>query len=234
VIAARRLDRLEALAHQLRTDFSIGVDCVRIDLSEPGSSKALFDAATSDHKSVTLLINNAGVGKYGEFIGYPYENHYSTLFLNTISPTELTYLFVRHMLAHGRESFITQVASIAAFQPVGNFSVYSGTKGYIMYFSETLAFELRKTNVKVMCLCPGGTYTEFFEHSGQKITGSGHKTMMTAQAVVRPAIRAMLRGKTLFIPGFINKLACFAPRLLPRTIALHLAYQAMSRAVEKP
>src|SRR6185312_2676583 len=113
------------------------------------------------------------------------------------------------MLAHAKPSFITQVASIAAFQPVGYFTVYSGTKGYIRYFSETVAFELKNTNVHIMCLCPGGTYTEFFENSGQKITTSGHATMMKAEDVAKSGLKAMLKGKTVHTPGTLNKLACF-------------------------
>ncbi|NBU22155.1 SDR family NAD(P)-dependent oxidoreductase, partial [bacterium] len=153
--------------------------------------------------------------------------------INSIVPTELTYRFVEHMLSHGKPSYITQVASIAAFQPVGYFTVYSGTKGYLRYFSETLAFELRSTNIHVMCLCPGGTYTEFFEQSGQKITSAGQSAMMSAKTVVQSGIESMLSRKTVCVPGILNKLACFIPRLLPRRLALHLAFLTMNRSVEK-
>lgn len=246
VIAARRLDRLEELAKELRAAYSIKVECIQIDLSQPGAAKALFEAATKTSKPktkteteteetapITILINNAGLARYGTFIDFPYEDHHDTIQVNTVAPTETTHYFVKHMLKHGKKSYITQVASIAAFQPVGNFSVYSGTKGYMMYFSESLAFELRKSNVSVMCLCPGGTYTEFFAHSGQKITSTGHMTMMSAQEVVRTAINAMLRGNTIYVPGFLNKLACFFPRFLPRSLGIYLAAKTMGRAVEK-
>ena len=233
VLAARRLDRLDFLAEQLRSKYSVKVDCVAVDLGAPGAAKKLFDAATSNGQSVTLLINNAGLGKYGLFMDFPLEDHQAILQVNSVSPTELTYFFVRHMLKHGQPSWITQVASIAAFQSVGNFSVYSATKSYLRIFSETLAFELRKTPIKVMCLCPGGTYTEFFEQSGQKITPSGHRTMMTSEAVVQGGLKAMLNGNTVFVPGLLNKLACFFPRFLPRGLSLFLAFKAMSRAVEK-
>ncbi len=233
VLAARRLDRLEELAKELKEKYRIQVQCIQIDLSVIGAAKELFEKATANSQKVNLLINNAGVGKYGLFMDFPLEDHQATLTVNTVAPTEITYLFVSHMLAHGLKSYITQVASIAAFQPVGNFSVYSGTKGYLRYFSETLAFELKNTSIQVMCLCPGGTYTEFFEHSGQKITSSGHATMMSAERVVRLSLQAMFKGKTVFVPGILNKLACFFPRLLPRNLGLFLAFKTMNRAVEK-
>ena len=233
VIAARRLDRLEALAQELRDQHSVEVQCVQVDLCEAAAPKALFEQATTGGKEVTLLINNAGLGKYGSFMEFPFQNHRETIQVNAMAPTEITYYFVEHMLQHQKKSYITQVASIAAYQPVGNFAAYSATKGFMRYFSETLAFELKKTNVSMTCVCPGGTYTEFFEHSGQKITSSGHATMMTSDEVVRLAIQAMLKEKTVFVPGLLNKLACFFPRLLPSSVGLFLAHKTMSRAVER-
>ena len=233
VIVARRLDKLKELARELEQKYHISVDCIQLDLSQQGAAQSLFEQATQGSQVVTILINNAGLGKYGQFMEFSYEDHRATLQVNAVAPTEVTYLFVKHMLEHGKKSFITQVASIAAFQPVSNFTVYSGTKGYLRYFSETLAFELRKTNVHMMCLCPGGTYTEFFSQSGQKITPSGHATMMKAEDVARLGLKAMFRGKTVYTPGVLNKLACFLPRFLPRNLGLYLAFKAMNRAVEK-
>jgi short-subunit dehydrogenase len=234
VIAARRLDRLEVLAEELRAlHKTIDVQCVQVDLSAVDAAKTLFEKSTANGKKITILVNNAGTARYGSFMDFPLEDHSVTMRLNTVAPTEATYLFVRHMLAHGKKSYITQVASIAAFQPVGYFSVYSGTKVFMRYFSESLSFELKNTNVSCLCLCPGGTYTEFFEHSGQKITASGHATMMTAQKVVHLGIRAMMRERTVLVPGILNKLACFFPRLVPRSFGLFIAFKTMNRAVEK-
>ena len=233
VIVARRLDRLEQLATELKALYDVQVDCIDLDLCAPGASKKLYEKATNSGSPITILVNNAGVGRYGTFMEFPVDDHLFTLQINSVVPTELTYFFVKHMLSHGKPSYIAQIASISAFQPVGNFTVYSGTKGYLRYFSETLAFELKGTNVKITCVCPGGTYTEFFHHSGQKITSSGHLTMMTAEAVVRSSIRAMMRGKTVFVPGILNKIACFIPRLLPRGLSLLLAFMTMNRAVER-
>jgi len=234
VIAARRLDRLEILAQELKAKHqNLDVKCIQIDLCKPNAARTLFEQSIADSKKVTILINNAGIARYGSFMDFPLEDHQDTIRVNALAPTEASYLFAQHMLAHGKKSYITQVASIAAFQPVGYFTVYSGSKGFMRYFSETLAFELRKTNVSVLCLCPGGTYTEFFEHSGQKITSTGHATMMTAQDVVSLGINAMLKGKTVLVPGILNKIACFLPRILPRNLGLFLAFKTMNRAVNR-
>ena len=233
ILAARRLDRLQQLAQELEHKYPIRVSVISVDLADSNGAQILFQKATENGQHVTLLINNAGVGRYGNFIDFSYDDHRTTLQVNSIAPTELTYLFVQHMLAHGKKSYITQVASLAAFQPLSYFSVYSGTKGYLRFFSETLAFELRNTNIHVMCLCPGGTHTEFFEQSGQKITSAGQSAMMSSQSVVQSGIEAMLNGKTTHVPGFLNQLASFLPRLLPNKLAIHLAFILMNRSVER-
>lgn len=233
VIVARRLDRLNDIANELISKYQINVECVQADLTSTGVAQVIFERATEKSKIVTMLINNAGLGKYGLFTDFPYSDHHAILQVNAVVPTEITYLFVKHMLSHGKKSHIIQVSSIASFQPVAYFTVYSGTKGYMRYFSETLAFELRKTNINVMCLCPGGTYTEFFDYSGQKITSKGHKTMMSAAVVVQLALKSMLNGETTYIPGFLNKLACFFPRFLPNKLSLLLAFKTMNQAVKK-
>lgn len=233
VLAARRLDRLESLATELRAQYGVLVECIQVDLALPHASQMLFETATRGNKQVTLLINNAGLARYGSFLDFSLEDHRATVMVNSLSPTETSYLFVKHMLKHGQKSYITQVASISSYQPVSNFSVYSGTKAYLKVFSETLAMELQGTNVSMTCVCPGGTYTEFFEHSGQKITAKGHLTMMSAEAVVRSGLKAMLKEKSVSIPGWINKIACFVPRFLPTRLSLKLALMTMSQAVEK-
>lgn len=233
VIVARRLSRLQQLASELERLYQVKVQCIDLDLAQPDAPRHLFEKATADHAIVTLLVNNAGIGRYGSFTDFSLEDHLATIKVNSTVPTELTYHFLGHMKAHGKKSYICQVASIAAFQPTGYFTVYSGSKGYLRYFSETLAFELRNTNVSMTCVCPGGTYTEFFETSGQKITESGHFAMMTSESVVRGSIKAILDESLVYVPGVLNKLACFFPRLLPRSLSLYLAFKTMNRAVER-
>jgi short-subunit dehydrogenase len=233
VIAARRKDRLEALAQEIKKSFPVEVECIESDLTQINSVQKLFDAATAGGKIVSVLVNNAGIGKYGPFLEFPLEAHQNTVRVNSEAPMELCYLFSKHMLAHGRPSHILNVASIAAYQPVAYFSVYSGTKGYLMYFSEALAFELKNTNVKVTCLCPGGTHTEFLAIAGQELTSSGHSTMMTSEAVAELGVRAMLRGQVICVPGFLNQLACFFPRFFPRRFGLWLAFKTMGKAVNR-
>lgn len=229
VIAARRLDRLDKLAGELRQAHGVKVTAVKSDLSVAGSAKALFEAATGTGGDVTILVNNAGIGPYRPFLEASLQKHVETIQLNTTSLTELSYLFAAHMRAHGKRSYIVNIGSIASYQGCPNFSVYAGTKSFVRVLSEILNWELKGTKISVHCVCPGGTLTEFSEANGQQLTESAARFMMTAEDVVRIAIKDMFAGKTISIPGFVNKLACFLPRLFPATLSMLFAHVAMSK-----
>ncbi len=233
VICARRTDRLESLARELHAKHGVTVDVLSVDLSQPHAARELFQKATAGGKRITVLINNAGLGPYAPFLETEVSEHLQTLDVNIRALTELSHLVGVHMRAHGAESFIQNVASISAFQGVSGFSVYSASKSYVRIFSEILRAELASSQISVSCLCPGGTYTEFFEHSGQKITDKGRSAMMTSEEVVRQALRGMLRRRSVIVPGLLNQLACFLPRFLPRGLALEVARLAMNRSVER-
>lgn len=233
VITARRESRLLQFAEELRNQYRIQVDCVALDLALPDAPRRLFQEATANGKAVHILINNAGIGPYSEFLDRPLESHLSTIQLNSTAITELCYRFASHMIAQGKNCYIANIASIAAFQGAPNFATYAASKAFNRIFSEILNRELRRTQVSVTCVCPGGTYTEFLEKNGQSLKESGRSTMMTAEAVVRMGLRGMFQRKAVIVPGWLNKIACFLPRLLPRGFALTMAEIMMNRSVAK-
>jgi short-subunit dehydrogenase len=229
VIAARRLDRLDKLAAELARDHDVAVETLKCDLSAPEQAAWLFEGAVKGG-SVTMLINNAGIGPFGRFLHHPRDKHTETVQLNAVALTELSYFFAAHMLEHGKPSYIANIGSIAGFQGTTNFAVYAGTKAYVRVFSEILARELQDTNIKVTCVCPGGTHTEFSDANGQLVKESAHRLMMSSKDVVDRALSGMLTGRTFVIPGFVNKVACLLPRFLPSGLALTLAQIAMDRS----
>ena len=233
VIAARRVERLRELAARLEEKHGVRVESVEADLTAAGAPGELFKRATAGEGKVTILINNAGSGAYGRFIEEKRDRHIGTVQLNTLALTELCHLFSTHMLEHSQRSYIANVGSIASFQGVPNFAVYSATKAYVRVFSEILSHELQGTNVTVTCVCPGGTHTEFSAVNGQVLKEGAESLMMTADEVVSRGLKAIFAGQTVVIPGLLNKLACFAPRLLPSGFSLTIAGKAMDWNVGK-
>ena len=233
VLTARRQARLEELASELRARHKIELHIIALDLSESNGANRLFEQANRLGRPIQLLVNNAGAGRYGPFLRQSWEEQRRIFQLNAGSPTELTYLFLQHMRAHQRPSYVVQIASIAAYQSSANFALYGATKAYLRFLSEPLAYELRGSSTHLICVCPGGTLTEFFTHSGQLITPQGNLTMMRTERVVALSLKAMLARRVTYIPGVLNQLACLLPRFLPGGWAMRLAVRIMRVAVRE-
>ena len=161
------------------------------------------------------LINNAGFGSLGAFHEVSLEEQLDLLTLNVVALTHLSRLFLPAMVEAGRGR-ILNVASTAAFQPGPLMAVYYASKAYVLSLSEALAEELRGTEVTVTALCPGVTRTEF--HSKARMQGSGltRMGMANARTVAEVGFQAMVAGRALAVPGFLNRLLLFAVRLGPR------------------
>ena len=223
-ITARRLDRLEQLAAELKKAHDVDVRCVALDLSQPGSARALFDDTQAAGERIDIVINNAGFGHYVEFAASDWQRNADMLQLNITSLVELTHGYLGEMVSRDRPAYILNVSSIAAFQPVPYFASYAATKVYVRNFSEALSYELRKSNVKVSCLCPGGTRTEFMEVAEQgKLPAIAEMSMLSADQVAKIGLLAMLRGRRGIVSGGMNKLSCWLTRLIPRRTAAGMA-----------
>lgn len=215
VITARRKDRLEKLAEEIQTDHHVEVVVIATDLSEPDAAMKLFEETEGRKLHIDILINNAGFGTQAPFLDIPWEKTQEQMQLNMRSLTELCWRFGRAMKERGR-GHILNVSSIGAYQPVPDFATYAAGKAYVRNFSEAIAYELADSGIKVCCLCPGGTVTEFSDVAGQEIKPSMKPFMMSAEACARIGLRALLRGRRNIVSGLSNKLMCWLLRFLPR------------------
>jgi short-subunit dehydrogenase len=231
VIAARRTEELAQLAAELTQKYNVTVQILGLDLSVVGAAERLFEFATQNRACVDLLINNAGSGAYRNFLNTPLQDHQNVLNLNVVTTSTLSHLFANHMLKLGKPSYILNVSSIAAYQPVPRFAVYSATKSYVKLFSEVLSYELNGTNVSVSCLCPGGMKTPFLAKNNQ--LSKLDFTLMDPEKVAKIALKGLSAKKSLIIPGLMNQLSCFIPRFLPSKINMVLASVAMNLAIEQ-
>lgn len=215
ILVARRADRLRALAQQLAEQHRVEVRVLPIDLGIAGAAQHLYDRVRAEGLSVDLLINNAGFGLYGPFVDIPWERELSMLQVDVVSLVHLTKLFVRDMVAAGFGR-VLQVGSVGAYQPIPTYASYAAAKSFVLHFSEALNYELRATNVRVTVLSPGVTETEFLQVAGQTPTLFQRLTMMPSRPVAEVGIRAMLRGRSSVVPGFMNKLLIWLLRFVPR------------------
>jgi short-subunit dehydrogenase len=215
VVVARRLPRLEKLKGEIEAAHGVAVTPMQADLSEPGAAEALFARTEGAGLEVEVLINNAGFGTQGHFPDIPWSKSAEQMQLNVIALTELTWRFVTPMKARGR-GWILNVASIGAYMPVPGYATYGAGKAYVRNFSEALAFELRRTGVRVCCLCPGPTETEFIDVAGQKLSAMEKLAFMSAERCARIGVRALFGGRRLIVSGWMNTLTMWMLRFLPR------------------
>ena len=211
LLVARRRDRLEALARTLRS-----AEVLAADLEDEGevARVAAHALALGD---VELLVNNAGFATNGQFLALDGARELGMVKLNALAPLALAQALVPAMVARGAGGVIN-VSSIAAFQPVPYMATYGATKAFLLSWSEALAHELRESGVRVTCVCPGPTATEFFEVAAVDPMMARMPHMMTADDVVGRTLDALADGRAVLVPGLINWLTAFVTRIFPRLV----------------
>jgi short-subunit dehydrogenase len=217
ILVARRKDRLNKLAAELGKAHVIAAD-----LGKPNSPAKLLEEIKSRGLWVRTLINNAGFGLRGRFDALPLDRQLEMIDLNIRSLTNLTFIVIDDMRAHGGGS-ILNVASTAAFQPGPNMAVYFATKAYVLSFTEALHEEWKDRGIKVSALCPGPTRTEFGDVAGIKTLGSFARLAMEAEPVVRAGLEGLDRTQAIVIPGATNKIGAWSTRLAPRSTVRKIA-----------
>jgi len=221
VLTARRRPRLVQLRKQLRAVNRIEAEIVTADLSQPSAPGEIFAFARQRGIAVDLLVNNAGLGAYGEFRASDIEAQIGMLQVNCAAVVRLTHLFLPGMVER-RSGGILMLASTAAFQGVPYMATYAATKAFDLLFAEALAREVNPHGVRVCALCPGPTKSEFVQVSGipeEKSAGMEE----TAADVARNGLRALAAGEHSAISGFANWLGVEVQRIAPRRFATYAA-----------
>ena len=228
ILAARSRDKLDAVAAELRSD-TVDVVVIPADLADLDEVDRLWTEA-SDGREIDVLVNNAGLGYNGPFAdGQGWARELSSINVNMLALTRLMKLAIPHMnaLPKGR---ILNVASVAGFTPGPNMAVYHATKAYVLSLSEAVAEELRGSSVTVTALCPGATATSFFDaadmHSVRLLKLA--KPMNAFQVAELGWLQARI-GKRIVVPGFLNKVFAFLPRVTPRGLTTRIAAQMMGK-----
>ncbi len=217
VLAARRKDRLDALAAELGN-----ARAVVIDLGEKGSAAALLENIAAAGETVDLLVNNAGFGLRGRVVELDAQRQRQMIDLNIGALTELCRLAAPAMIER-KSGAILNVASTAAFQPGPGMAVYFATKAYVLSFTEALHEELRPHGIKVSALCPGPTRTEFGQVAGFGDNGAFDRLSMDAERVVRLGLKALDKNRAVAVTGAMNKIGAASTRFAPRPLVRKIA-----------
>jgi short-subunit dehydrogenase len=220
VLVARNEDALSDVADQV-SKLGRAAHVFAADLSGTGSAGRLHERLIAERITVDVLVNNAGVGARGRFDQIPLERQLSMIQLNVVSLTALTHRLLPGMVARNAGG-ILNVASTAAFQPGPLMTVYYATKAYVLSFTEGVAEELAETGLKITCLAPGPTESEFARTAGMTTARIFRGEVMSAAEVARAGYDGWREGKRLVIPGPRNLLGTLVVRLSPRRMAARI------------
>ncbi|HLW54517.1 MAG TPA: SDR family oxidoreductase [Candidatus Angelobacter sp.] len=228
IITARNQARLEEIARELQSGHASRVHLIPADLARPEAPQQIFGEVDRRGLQVDVLVNNAGFGAYGAFADSSLTSQLEMIQVNITALTHLTRLALPGMIQRKRGR-IMNVASTAGFQPGPLMAVYYATKAYVISFSEAIANELQGSRVTVTCLCPGATATEFAVRADMDKSRLFKMGKMSSMAVARAGYRAMMKGKTLTIPGFRNLMLAESVRLSPRKMVTAIARKIQER-----
>lgn len=219
VLVARRDSRLQELADRIRAGFpNTGVSVFAVDLTSP-SERERFVSALADHElSPDLLVNNAGMGDYGEFASAEWLKLESMVRLNVEALTHLTHALVPGMIQRGSGA-VVNVSSLASLLPIPDFAVYAATKAYVTSFSEALRLELKDHGIPVLAVCPGPVHTEFGEVARRGEHGrempSRKCFYVPGEQVVAEALTALDQNRARVYPGLKIAVAAVAISVVP-------------------
>jgi uncharacterized protein len=219
-LVARRADRLEALAAELRARHNVDTFPIRADLADWEAHVPVMEALEASGRHVDVLVNNAGFGISHSFTSVPWSRQRDFLMTMAVNGCGLAYDVIPGMCHRGHGAIIN-VASMAAFSPgVAGNTLYPGVKSLMLKFSQALDAEYRDKGIKVTAVAPGFVRTEFGKAAGvQHIMDREPRLFWSsAEQVAESAIQANEHGRVVIIPGWHNRVAALLLRGLPEPL----------------
>lgn len=224
VLVARNEDKLNEVKDLIGD--SCRVEVCSIDLTSVSNCKKLY----SMYRDVDILINNAGMGVFGEFSNSSLDKEIEMINTNVIAVNTLMKLYLNDMVKRDSGQ-ILNVASIAGFMPGPLMSTYYASKNYVVSLSEGVREELRKqrSNVRLSILCPGPVKTNFDNVAGVSFSLSGKNS----DDVARYTVRCMNKGKFYIVPGLDIKLLRFISGIVPNSLIARVVYYQQKKKMSE-
>ncbi len=219
VLVARREDRLNELAAKVVARFpKVTVEVIAVDLVTPEGCTAVIEMLSSKGLVPDLLINNAGMGDYGEFVTAEWSRIETMLRLNMEALTRLSHALIPGMIRQ-RAGAIINISSLASLLPIPDFAVYAATKAYVTSFSEALRIELKEHGIPVLAVCPGPVKTEFgtvaFRGDAKEHALANRASYVDKSQVVSESIASLDAKKARVYPGLKIAIAAAVITALP-------------------
>ena len=221
VLTARRGDRLDALATELKQKHQVTAHTIVADLSEPAAARQIAEELASRGLTIDVLVNNAGYGVPGSYVAVPWVDHEHFMQVMVTAVLDLTYRLLPGMLDRGWGRIIN-IASVAGMvpSPAGH-TLYGASKAFVIRFSEALSSENAPKGVHVTAVCPGFTWSEFHDVTGtrDKMNNMPAFLWLKADDVAREGYEAVMKGRSVVVNGRIYQLLVWMTGAVPRGLS---------------
>jgi hypothetical protein len=219
LLVARRKDRLDALAEELRGAYGVDVITLQADMTRKEDVVRTFEEATAG-RAVHAAVLNAGVSYFGHGIELPFEEFERMLATNVTSVVYLTQRFLQHQIARGEGGGTMIVSSVAGTVPTTYQAAYCGTKAFLNNFGLAMAEEVAGRGVSLTVFAPGGIATEMGEKTGTaRKFKKGDLGMMDPDVCAKKALDGFVARRRFVIPGALNQMNDLLLRFTPRWLA---------------
>ncbi|MBI3909001.1 MAG: SDR family oxidoreductase [Pseudomonas fluorescens] len=199
ILVARSQGKLNALANRLSDETGRTVEVVAADLTIKADSLRVEQILHND-ASITLLVNNAGVGAVMPLLASPVDDMEAMINLNVTALMRLAYAAVPGFVARGTGTVI-YIASIVAIAPQILNGVYGGTKAFVLSLSQSMQHELADKGLRIQAVLPGATATDFWSEAGNPVENLPKEIVMSAEDMVDAALVGLAAGEVVTIPG---------------------------------
>lgn len=224
-LTARRGDRLETLAEEIRMRSGVETLTVAADLAEPDAPAKILERLAAEGRVVDALVNNAGYGLPGTFASTSWADQQAFIQVMMTAPAALAHSVLPGMVER-RFGRIVNVASLAGLAPgTAGHTLYAASKAFLIKFSQSLHLEGGPSGVHVTALCPGFTYSEFHDVNGTRAQISAATPpwlWMGADEVAAAGYEAVEANRAISVPGAPNKAIAAVAKLIPDDWALAL------------
>ena len=203
ILVARNQARLATLARRIASDTGRKVETVAADLADAADLRRVEDILRTN-TTISLLLNNAGVGATGPLVSSDVDKMDDMISLNVTALTRLTYAAVPGFVAR-RNGTIVNISSVVAIAPEVLNGVYGGSKAFVLALTQSLVHELAGKGVRVQAVLPGATATAFWDVAGTPVHQLPAQTVMSADDLVDAALAGLDLGETVTIPSLPNQ-----------------------------
>jgi len=218
-------DGLQCIKRGLERQFNITVAAAACDLTNAESVDKMLGIIDKHEIRFDMLLNVAGMDFEGGFMDRERENLVKIVLLNNAATLRITHAIIKRRRP-GKPFYIVFVSSLASMFPMPLKATYAASKRFLLDLSTALRQELKKENVNVLALCPGGMVTTQGAMHGIKAQGFwGNATTNPLECVARNTIDRVLAGKSIYVPGYLNRVLSLTGRIIPRSLVAAVIYR---------